>query len=418
MEGVTYAYDVDDVASKMALSLTIGLLVGFEREWAHKEVGVRTFAVMSLLGTLSWLVSPALAQTAFFGVFLAVLLLNGQSLLKDRSLEPTTSAAMMLIFVLGALVGSGHYFTGATGAILLTMLLAWKVEMVRFADKLQPNEIRGAVLLGLLTFVIYPLLPNRFIDGMELFNPRQAWVNVVVIAGIGFVNYILLRLYRARGLYYAAFLGGLVNSTLTVVELSPLLRAPGGEYDSESERILFLPSVAMFLRNLLLLAVLAPSAAHTAALPLLSMTAVATILAVRERSSRTAHSTVTLPSPVELRRIAKTGILFVTLAAVGTLSQRYFGAWGFLAVSVLGGLVSSASAAATAASLAASGAVSPEMAGTATLFASIASSMGNLPLIYDETRDAALVRRLSIWTCLCAMVGLATSFGAIYFLRG
>ena len=46
-----------DVATKLALSLGVGLFSGFEREWSRKDVGVRTFALTALLGTLSSLVS-------------------------------------------------------------------------------------------------------------------------------------------------------------------------------------------------------------------------------------------------------------------------------------------------------------------------------------------------------------------------
>jgi uncharacterized membrane protein YhiD involved in acid resistance len=42
-----------DIATKLALSLGVGLFVGFEREWSRKDVGVRTFALTALLGTLS-----------------------------------------------------------------------------------------------------------------------------------------------------------------------------------------------------------------------------------------------------------------------------------------------------------------------------------------------------------------------------
>ena len=33
--------------------MAVGLLVGLEREWAQKAVGVRTFAIIALLGTLA-----------------------------------------------------------------------------------------------------------------------------------------------------------------------------------------------------------------------------------------------------------------------------------------------------------------------------------------------------------------------------
>jgi uncharacterized membrane protein (DUF4010 family) len=74
---------------------------------------------------------------------------------------------------------------------------------------LEPAEIRSAVLLGLLGLVVYPILPDRFIDKGELVNPRQAWITVIVIAGIGFVNYVPLKVYGTRGVYVSGFYGRL-----------------------------------------------------------------------------------------------------------------------------------------------------------------------------------------------------------------
>lgn len=71
--------------------------------------------------------------------------------------------------------------------------------------------------------MIYPLLPNRFIDKWQLLNLRQSWTIVIIVAGLGFLNYVLLRLYAGRGLYYTAALGGLVTSTALVAELSRLM---------------------------------------------------------------------------------------------------------------------------------------------------------------------------------------------------
>jgi uncharacterized membrane protein (DUF4010 family) len=87
------------------------------------------------------------------------------------------------------------------------MLLAWKMELQRFAGGLKPEEIRSAVLLCLIGFVIYPVLPDRFVDPWQLIDPRKVWLIVIVVAGIGFFNYVLLRLYSTRGLYWSALLG-------------------------------------------------------------------------------------------------------------------------------------------------------------------------------------------------------------------
>jgi hypothetical protein len=93
-----------EVAARTAVSLGIGLLVGIEREWSNKDLGIRTFALTALLGTTS-LFALSMAAVSLVGVFLIVIFANARSLLVDRSLEAITSAALLVIFVLGALAG-------------------------------------------------------------------------------------------------------------------------------------------------------------------------------------------------------------------------------------------------------------------------------------------------------------------------
>jgi uncharacterized membrane protein (DUF4010 family) len=131
-----------------------------EREWSNKDVGIRTFAIVALLGMLASLVGQSVVVASFVGVFLLIAVMNTRSIATDRSMEITTSAALLLNYLLGVLVGLGHIFTPIAGAIVMTMLLAWNTELSRFAGGLQPSEIRSAVLLGLLGIVIYPVLPG------------------------------------------------------------------------------------------------------------------------------------------------------------------------------------------------------------------------------------------------------------------
>jgi uncharacterized membrane protein (DUF4010 family) len=431
----TFAYV--DVASKIALSVAVGLAVGLEREWAQKAVGARTFAIIGLLGTLTYLVSPQLLVVAFFGTFLLVLLLNIHHLVKngqrerggsgaprivahesayasdrDAPLEITTSAALLVTLMMGGLIGQGHYFTAVTAAIVMTMLLAWKEGLSRFAGGLQPAEIRSAVLLGLLTFVIYPLLPDRFIDPWQLVNPKQSWLIVVVIAGLGFANYVMLRFYGTRGVYYAAFLGGLVNSTAAATELSGLFREVN-ESGSLAVAVIMITSVAMFLRNLVILAIFAPAAVGTALLPLAAMALTAlSMVWLHSRRRGAQMPPLSLSSPVSLPHVLKFAAMFVALSAGGTLAQRYLGTLGFLALSVGGGLVSSASTTATAATLAATGKITPGNAGIAAVLTSMASAIVDMPIIYQRIRDKTVFYRLAAVSVLILAVGLGVmAFG-------
>ncbi len=400
-------------AVRLAVALGVGLLVGLEREWAHKEVGVRTFALTAMLGALCWLLSPGFALAGWIGVFLLIAAVNARSLLVSRGLEITTSVALMVTYVLGVFLGQGHLMAPVAAAIVMTALLAWKTELTRFAERLLIQEIRGALLLGLLTLVIYPLLPKGFVDPWRLVDPRDVWVAVMVIAGIGFGNYILLRLYGARGMYYTAGLGGLVNSTATVVELSRELGTGTGMAPMAVAAIL-LTSVAMFVRNLGILAIFAAPAVATAWGPMAVMAALAGMFAWRAHrhgAGQGAH--VELGSPVALGRVLLFGVMFLGIEVTANLAQRYLGGGGFLLVSLLGGLVSSASTVAAAAVLAAHGRISFALAGAATVLSSVSSALVNLPLLYRQSQQKAVTRRVALLSVGMAAAGLVVLGAAL-----
>ena len=161
-----------EIATKLLLSLAIGLLVGFEREWSHKDLGVRTFAITCLFGMLAALIAPAFMLVALAEVIGLVVVANIATLRAQRTVETTTGGALLVTFALGVLIGQGHIFTPTASAIVMTLLLALKPQFARFAGGLTQEEVRGAVLLGLIGFVIYPVLPNRFVDPWSILNPR------------------------------------------------------------------------------------------------------------------------------------------------------------------------------------------------------------------------------------------------------
>jgi len=330
--------------------------------------------------------------------------------LVNRSLEITTSVALLVTYCLGVLVGIGHVFAPVAISILMTLLLAWKTELAAFAQGLKVHEIRSAVMLGLLTFVIYPLLPDRFVDPWNLLNPKTAWLTIIIVAAISFVNYVLLKVYSTRGLFYSALLGGAVNSSAAVTEISDAVTMEDGSILPQALPILLMTTVAMFIRNLVLLGIFEPESIPMALAPLLGMAAVATFFVWRSRIKHADGTQPTRPlkvaSPVALRRVLKFGLFLIVIQAAGTLAQRYFGSLGVLSVSFAGGLASSASTTAAAAELAAQGKVTAPIAAIATVLASIASAFVNLPLVHQLTHDKALTRRLGFATVACILAGL------------
>jgi uncharacterized membrane protein (DUF4010 family) len=398
-----------DISIKLAISVGIGLLVGLEREWSQKDLGIRTFAIAAMLGALSMLSGSGFAYVSFGGILLIVLLSGWRRIHEAKPVETTTFAAVMLTFVLGVLVGQGHHYTPVAAAIVMTLLLSLKPAFAQLTGGLKIQEVRAAILLGLLGFVIYPALPARPIDPWQLVNPREAWLTVIVIAALGFVNYVFLKVYRSRGLYYTAMLGGMVNSTATVAELAGFLANPIGDVTAVAIRIDLLTVIAMFVRNLLILVVFGRGAVLSAAGPLAAMILVSVIFLWYQRKRAGGDiGELKLSSPLSLSRVLKFGFIFLVIEVIGTLAQRYFGHVGFLIVSVVGGLVSSASTAGAAATLAMHGNISPETAGMATVLTSVTSALSNLPVIHQQTQDWKLTRKLSLISGTVVAVGLGT----------
>ena len=151
--------------------------------------------------------SQAVLIVSMSAVVLLTALLNVSDILAARPIEGSTSAALILTFVLGSLCGGGHILTATACAIVIAWSLSLKLQFRAFTGGVSYEEIRSALLLGLFGFVIWPLLPNRDVDPWSLLQPREAWLTVLIVASIGFANYILLRVYGRRGVSLRRYSG-------------------------------------------------------------------------------------------------------------------------------------------------------------------------------------------------------------------
>lgn len=241
-----------ETLSRVTLALAVGLFVGLEREWRGKEAGLRTFGFAALLGALGGLIGPAFALMSLGLLGVLVGFLNWQSLRANQGAELTTSAALLVTGYTGILCGQGHHVTPAAVAVVSAGLLAWKERLAGFSHRLTAEELRSAILLSVLAFGIYPVLPDHPVDHWGLFAPRAVLVTVILIAAIGFVNYVLWKVAGPRGMELTGFLGGLVNSTVTVTEVAARVRETSGAVANVAYRSVLLATLAMALRNTLL----------------------------------------------------------------------------------------------------------------------------------------------------------------------
>jgi uncharacterized membrane protein (DUF4010 family) len=390
---------------RLALASAIGLFIGIERERRRKEAGLRTFAFAALLGGVGGLLDDRFALLALGLIGILVIFLNVETIHTGEGAEITTSAALMVTGFAGVLAGQGHTFTPTVLGIATAALLAWKEPLAGFSVALTESEFRSAVLLAIVAFVVYPVLPPGSVDPWQLVEPRSAWITVILIAALGFTNYVLLKLYGARGIELTGFLGGLVNSTVTVAELANRVKESNGALADVAFKGVMLATAAMLTRNAVILTLFAPSIAAQTVIPmalmLLTAAGAAWLVAPRlsprldTRDDSDERTPIpALASPFSLTAAIQFGVIFLALQVAGTLAQRVLGDGGFLGVSVIGGVVSSASAVASAATLSTAGTVPTQIAATGAVIASATSALADWPIVARVGRHRELTRRV------------------------
>jgi uncharacterized membrane protein (DUF4010 family) len=360
----------------MALALAIGLMIGFERGWQQRDeapgqrvAGVRTFAMLALLGGLAGLATAGpvlwIALVASGGAALALLIAHALEMRLDRTVSATGAIAALTTMLLGSIASTGHHALAATAASALVALLAARKPLHLLLQQSSEEDMQALIRLALVIFLVLPLLPDAGLGPYGSLNPRRLWLVVVVIGAISFGGYVLTRLLGDRhGGLFAAGLGALVSSTAVTLACAHAIRR--GEAGANQAGIA-LASAVMLVRTVVLVTLLAPQALHVVVLlvgPALLVSVIAAgILVWTTAASQGAAARATHRPPG-----LATALLFAALVAAVTLAaawlEHHVGRGGAAAAVVFGGMVDVDSAIAAIGGLPAD-ALSPRLAALA-----------------------------------------------------
>lgn len=343
-----------ELARPFLLSLSLGLVIGIERERAladrapHLPFGSRTFTLLALLGTLtahlgSTPVAIVIALTA--GALIVVAYARTASREGGHGVGATTEVAAAVVFGLGYLAHSQMMLTLMLAVIVL-LVLALKPRIHEFAHEgLTPAEVNAALTFLVISFVALPLLPDRTIDPWGLVNPFRLWLLFVLIAGIGFAGYIAVRAFgTARGFAVAGFFAGLVSSTAASLALSEKSR-PRPDWIPTLATGIVLANVASAAAQLLVVSLANPAMLADAVPVIGAPVLTGAVLTALYIAWRRAPHTVSEPgsaleaggSPLALRPAATFAVGIAVLLAVVGLAERYFGSSGVLVTAAIGG---------------------------------------------------------------------------------
>jgi uncharacterized membrane protein (DUF4010 family) len=372
---------IDPVIPNLAVALGIGLLIGAERERrkgsgpSRSPAGIRTFAVTSLAGAISFLVGgQMLVAVATAGVIVLVAVAYWRGHEDDPGL--TTEIALTATILLGGLSMQRPALAGGLG-VVVAVLLAVKSRLHQFVGNiLTEDELQDALIFAAATLVVLPLVPDRPMGPYGALNPHSIWVIVVLIMAISAAGYVAVRLLGARfGLPIAGLASGFISSTATIAAMGARA-AKTKEAIGAAVAGAVLSTIATIVQMALVLATTSMATLLSLVVPLICAGLAAavygaafTVLALRQRTEEAGVQSGRAFNLSTAFLFALTlSIILVACAAL----QDQFGEKGAILAAAIAGFADTHSAAISVASLVASGkltapdAILPILAGLST----------------------------------------------------
>jgi len=183
---------------RAGLAAAIGLLMGIERGWQERQersgwrvAGIRTYALIGILGGVCGFLarsSPLAMGFYFFAFAIPFAVLDWRRIHRAHNFSATNLVAGLLTFALGAYATTGNMLVAGACAVVSAAVLAERRVLHGFLRRLRWVELRGALVLLVMTVVLLPVLPDRTIDPWNALNPHQIWLMTLMVGGICYLG--------------------------------------------------------------------------------------------------------------------------------------------------------------------------------------------------------------------------------------
>jgi uncharacterized membrane protein (DUF4010 family) len=332
-----------------ATSLGIGLLIGLERERQPDiKAGVRTFALVCLLGCLAALLTQTTGNSwilaaGFISVAAMMITAHATDPLENGDPGTTSIVALLVCYALGAIVWYGHTSLAVMLGIITTVLLYFKHQLRDMTQRLTPTDILSILQFGVLSLVILPLLPNQNFGPYLALNPYHIWWMVVLISGVSLAGYTALRLVGTRhGALLMGIFGGLVSSTATTMIFSRHARQKTALVPVAGVIVLLASLVVMvrigFVASLIAPSLIAPLARVLGSGLLLGLLATLWWIWQQHRNSSEVLPMPEINNPTEIKTALTFGALYALILVLSAWLKDIAGNQGLYLLALISGL--------------------------------------------------------------------------------
>jgi uncharacterized membrane protein (DUF4010 family) len=427
--------DAPEPYASFGLSLVVGLLLGLEREQSRKGDegdgsflgGARTYPLVALVGSLCVLLGRVAGVWIVVAGFLAVAALVAVSYAddvrqsKDRGI--TTEVSFLLTFLLGGLAATRDVIEPlprkaivvASLAVVTTLILSAKPALHGVVRRVSRDDLFATLKFLIVAVVVLPVLPDRPMGPFDVLNPFKIGLMVALIAGIGFIGYVAVRVLGAgRGLGVTGLLGGMVSSTAVTLSFADRARKDARMAPACAVPIV-LASGVMFARILIEVAVVHRPLVAALALPMGAMAAgsaaAGTVLFLRSRRGHTSEGEVSFENPFELGSALKFGALFAAVLVISKAAEVYLGARGMYLAAVLAGTTDVDAITLSTANLARSGGIEEQVATTTIVLGAASNTLVKATM-------AAVIGRGALLKLVLPAFGVVIACGVAGLLAG
>jgi len=339
----------DDVIT-LGISFGLGMLVGMQRETTNnKMAGVRTFTLITILGTLTGFLSiefnnPYLLPVLALAITSLLVMANVVKLKQTpgENMGQTTEVAALIMFAVGAYLVVGSQVIGVMIGGLLAILLYVKEHLHGFIEKLKDKDLSAIMTFVGITLVILPILPDETYGPLDVLNPKNIWLMVSLIVGISVFGYFVYKwLGKKAGLISNGILGGLISSTATTVSFARKTKGKNTGVKLAAFVILVAVTVSL-IRVLIEIAVIVPHKIGEIILPFITLFIFMSLLCVAMFyfiNKETKNEELPEPkNPAQFKSALIFGVIYSVILLVVAFTEKEFGNQGLYIASIIGGL--------------------------------------------------------------------------------
>ncbi|MGC8675106.1 MgtC/SapB family protein [Fervidicoccus sp.] len=360
--------DVDMLATLIISFLEGGLLglerykVGMEKQdkiESEELPGVRTYGLMSILGTILALlnsdkisVSPFANEvlTVSGAIFVTILMVSYIyfRLYRLKIAGLTSYFVFFLTFIIGFLTGYGYYILSMSLTFLIAGILAFKRAITASLEKLSYDELTAGLELGMIIFILGPFVyaTNYEIYGLNL---QGVYIFFTLILAISYISYMAYKLKGEKSLLAVSLLGGLINSEATLMNILKI-----GVKGKKLAKLSSINNSGMVIRTALTVLIgaypflisdgyeiFARYIISGVLLSIMILYLTYTLSGREKKAEESGEKVLYLASPLEVKIATRGVILYILIFVLVKVSNYYLGSYALFITSFIGGFASS-----------------------------------------------------------------------------